>query len=74
MIEWLYTGQVKLGIDQLEDALKLCKQCRLDDFAEEISAAFIKADSFGKYSKCQREKLFLGKANDCKCQMRKSCF
>ena len=46
MIEWLYTGQVKLGIDQLEDALKLCKQCHLDDFGEEIVSAFSKADEF----------------------------
>ena len=46
MIEWIYTGQVKLGIDQLEDALKLCKQCHLDDFAGEILTAFAKADEF----------------------------
>ena len=46
MIEWLYTGQVKFGIDQLEDALKLCKQCHLNDFADEILTAFAKADEF----------------------------
>ena len=48
MIEWLYTGQVKLAISQLDDALRLCKQCRLDEFEEEIQTAFTKADSFGK--------------------------
>lgn len=46
MIEWLYTGQVKLDVAQLEDALKLCKQCKLTEFGEEIQAAFTKADSF----------------------------
>ena len=48
ILEWLYTGQVKLAISQYEDALRLCKQCRLEDFSEEIHAAFTKADSFGK--------------------------
>ena len=47
MIEWLYTGQVKLMIGQIDDALRLCKQCRLLEFEEEIHAAFTKADSFG---------------------------
>merc|ERR1712226_1458027 len=46
MIEWLYTGQVKLMIGQIDDALRLCKQCRLLEFEEEIHAAFTKADSF----------------------------
>ena len=48
MIEWLYTGQVKFAVSQYEDALRLCKQCRLEDLEEEIQSAFIKADSFGK--------------------------
>lgn len=46
MIEWLYTGQVKMEVSQFEDALRLCKQCRLGEFEEEIQAAFTKADSF----------------------------
>ena len=48
ILEWLYTGQVKLAVAQYEDALRLCKQCRLEEFEEEIQAAFVKADSFGK--------------------------
>jgi hypothetical protein len=48
IIEWLYTGQVKFAVSQYEDALRLCKQCRLDDLEKEIQSAFIKADSFGK--------------------------
>ena len=48
IMEWLYTGQVKFAVSQYEDALRLCKQCRLDDLEEEIQSAFIKADSFGK--------------------------
>ena len=50
MIEWLYTGQVKFAVSQYEDALRLCKQCRLEELEEEIQSAFIKADSFGKKS------------------------
>lgn len=46
MLEWLYTGQVKLAVSEYEDALRLCKQCRLEDFEEEINEAFAKADSF----------------------------
>merc|ERR1719195_134313 len=46
VIEWLYTGQVKFAVSQYEDALRLCKQCRLEDLEEEIQSAFIKADSF----------------------------
>ena len=34
-------------IGQIDDALRLCKQCRLLEFEEEIHAAFTKADSFG---------------------------
>ena len=59
MIEWLYTGQVKLAISQLDDALRLCKQCRLDEFEEEIQTAFTKADSFGKFAQCRNFRIFL---------------
>lgn len=46
ILEWLYTGQVKLAVSQCEDALRLCKQCKLVDLEEEIHNAFVKADSF----------------------------
>lgn len=53
IIEWLYTGQVKFAVSQYEDALRLCKQCRLEDLDEEVHLAFTKADNFGKSNKVQ---------------------
>jgi len=59
MIEWLYTGQVKFAVSQYEDALRLCKQCRLEDLEQEIQSAFIKADSFVASKRgCSRIKHF----------------
>jgi hypothetical protein len=51
ILEWLYTGQVKLNVSQCDDVLRLCKQCKLQELEDEIQDALIKADSFGKNSK-----------------------
>ena len=48
VLEWLYTGQVKLNVSQCDDVIRLCKQCKLPDLEEEIENALIKADSFGE--------------------------
>ena len=48
IMEWLYTGQVKLSIQQCDDVLRLCKQCKLSDLEEETQNALTKANSFGK--------------------------
>jgi len=46
VIEWLYTGQIKLQISQCDDALRLCKQCRLDGLREEIEHSLRKTYEF----------------------------
>ena len=46
IIEYLYTGKMKILVSQCEDAIRLCKQCKLFDLREEIADSFIKADSF----------------------------
>ena len=48
MIEWLYSGQVKLTIPQCDDAMLLAKQCKLEQLKDEIQHAVTKANSFGK--------------------------
>jgi hypothetical protein len=48
ILEWLYTGQVKLNVSQCDDVIRLCKQCKLQELEEEVHNALIKADLFGK--------------------------
>ena len=48
VIEWLYSGQVKLTIPQCDDVIRLCKHCKLDQLKDEIQYAMAKANSFGK--------------------------
>ena len=59
VIEWLYTGQIKLQISQCDDALRLCKQCRLDGLREEIEHSLRKTYEFGKKLTNRRMYTFL---------------
>jgi ankyrin repeat/BTB/POZ domain-containing protein 1 len=45
-VEWLYSGQVKLTVPQCDDAIRLCRQCKLKQLEEEIQYAFTKANSY----------------------------
>ena len=47
-MEWLYSGQVKLAVPQCDDAIRLSRQCKLEQLEEEIQHAFSKALSFGE--------------------------
>ena len=64
MIEWLYSGQVKLTIPQCDDALLLAKQCKLEQLKEEIQQAVTKANSFGKSYSSNQLYEFVGVALD----------
>ena len=57
VIEWLYSGQVKLTIPECDDALRLSKHCKLDNLTEEIELAINKANSFGKYTSYRIENI-----------------
>ena len=50
MLGYLYTGSLEAHIDQIEDILRLAKQCHLDALIEELEAKMKKVISFGKYS------------------------
>jgi hypothetical protein len=49
MLSYLYTGSLEVHIDQIEDLLRLAKQCHLDSLIEELEAKMKKVISFGKY-------------------------
>lgn len=46
MLEWLYTGQVKVDVKDVSDLSKLIKYCKLMLLQTELDQAFKKADSF----------------------------
>jgi len=46
MLEWLYTGQVKVDVKEVPDFSKLIKHCKLELLQAELDQAFKKADSF----------------------------
>eukprot|EP00092_Neocalanus_flemingeri_P056552 GFUD01067064.1.p1 GENE.GFUD01067064.1~~GFUD01067064.1.p1 ORF type:complete len:501 (+),score=170.32 GFUD01067064.1:80-1504(+) len=46
MLEWLYTGQVKVDVKDVSDFAKLIKHCKLTQLQTELDQAFKKADSF----------------------------
>jgi len=46
LLEWLYTGQVKVEVKNLNEFSKLVKFCKLKLLLEELQKAFDKADEF----------------------------
>lgn len=48
IVEWLYTAQVKIEAKLLEDVRRLCKQCKLHRLENDLEAAVLKAENFGK--------------------------
>jgi len=46
LLEWLYTGQVKLEVKNLAEFSKLAKYCKLTLLQEELEKAFNKANEF----------------------------
>jgi len=46
LMEWLYTGQVKVEVRDLVELSKLAKYCKLNLLGEELEKAFNKADEF----------------------------
>merc|ERR1712037_823058 len=48
LLEWLYTGQVKLEVKNLAEFSKLARYCKLTLLQEELDRAFNKANEFGE--------------------------
>ena len=48
LLEYLYTGQCKVDLRDLQDLTKLVKYCKLSFMEQELEEAFRKADSFGE--------------------------
>jgi len=46
LLEWLYTGQVKVEVKDLTEFSKLVKYCQLSLLQEELDKAFTKADQY----------------------------
>ena len=50
LLEYLYTGQCKVELRDLEDLSKLVKYCKLSHLQQELEQAYRKADDFGEIS------------------------
>ena len=47
LLEYIYTGQVKVDIRDMEDLNKLAKYCKMEFLSTELEDAYKKADSWG---------------------------
>ena len=48
VLEWLYTGQMKIPKDQLEEVKRISKQCKLSQLYCDIDEAWDRTKKFGE--------------------------
>ena len=48
VLNYIYTGQMDVNIDQVEEIIMLAKQCRLDALIEKLEDRMHKTISFGE--------------------------
>ena len=49
LLEYLYTGQCKVEVKQVQDLTQLVKYCKLRVMEQDLEEAYRKADSFGEW-------------------------
>ena len=50
VLEWIYTGQMKIPKDQIDEVQRICKQCKLSQLHSDIAEAWDRTKKFGKCS------------------------